>query len=156
MLSTTIDTVKIYHNVTLVSLYGIDPEKLSRTRIFTTIANRGINLDMISQTPHLGGKISVLFTVPDEFLTAVFEILADFKKEFRELGTEVLPGNFTVSLASSRMVDTPGVAAEVFAAFDRAEIQVLLITTSDMSISCLFSSSSEVQVMHTLAQEKLV
>ena len=156
MLNTIIDCVKIYKDVTLVTIDGVNPEQLSRTMIFNAIKEKKINLDMISQTPHLGRTITISFSVPDEHLTDVFEILARFRKQFPDIRTDVSSGCFVVSLSSPRMVDTAGVAADVFSAFDNTGVPVLLITTSDVSISCLFSQSSEMIIMSTLKSEGLL
>ena len=156
MLNTIIDNIKFYNDITLVTIYGINPSQLPLSRIFKEIAVKGINLDMISQTPHLGGEITISFTVPDVFFTSVLEALASFKKHFPSLTTDVSAGNFIVSLHSRIMVDTPGVAAEVFMSFERARVDIKMINTSDMIISCVCDIHDEGAVMDILKNEGLI
>ena len=49
---------------------------------------------------------------------------------------EILPGNCKVALYDANMVNTPGVAAKVSPCWPSRSIQVILVTTSEVDISC--------------------
>ena len=124
-------------NLTLISLSSLPCD----TQVFSTVlnacANEGINLDMISQTARKGGSLNMSLTLSDDDLSAVFSVLAKLRSENISIKPEVLPGSCKVNYYDPDMVNTPGVAAKLFAALARADVEVMLVTTSDVDISIL-------------------
>ena len=124
-------------NLTLISLSSLPCD----TQVFSTVlnacANEGINLDMISQTARKGGSLNMSLTLSDDDLSAVLSVLAKLRSENISIKPEVLPGSCKVNYYDPDMVNTPGVAAKLFAALARADVEVMLVTTSDVDISIL-------------------
>ena len=138
-----IERVKISPNVTLVTVYNT--EAANRERIFAKLAENDINIDMISQSPCFGGDITLSFSLSDKDLPKTLEVTAAFKAE---LG--VCSNNLTIAFFGAKIIDTPGIAAAIFGEFSRQGINIVLITTSDSSVSCLISKPDEVKAMNMM------
>jgi len=150
-----IESVKIFHSVTLVTIYNMRNDNISRERIFRKLAENSVNLDMISQSPCFGGEITLSFSLPDEDLPKTLAVISDYKANCEKVETHVCSNNIIISFFSAQMINSPGVAASVFESFSRQGIDILLVTTSDISISCLVAKSDEVKIMKMLSEENL-
>jgi len=141
----------LYEGQTFVTLRGLNPDVLPPRALLAGIAGRGVNLDIITQTPHTGGDITFSFSLPDSGLGQIMQLLAEWKRADPDLRAEVNSGNLILALLSPAMVETPGMAAAVYEFFDAAGVRIQLITTSDVSISCLFAAADEMNVHKLLA-----
>lgn len=153
-----IETVKISPNVTLVTLYNTHVS--NRERIFRKLAENNINLDIISQSPCFGGDITLSFSLPDNDLAKTLEITAALKTEAETKNEKteinICSDNLTISFCGAEIINTPGVAACIFEEFSRNEINIILISTSDVNVSCLISKSDEVKAIKMLQEYKLI
>ncbi|MCL2099186.1 MAG: hypothetical protein FWH24_01960 [Oscillospiraceae bacterium] len=95
------------------------------------------------------------FSLPDEDLTKTLAVISDYKAKFEKVETNVCSNNIIISFFSAKMVNSPGVAATVFEAFSNLGIDILLVTTSDISISCLAAKSDEIKIMRMLSEHNL-
>lgn len=121
-------------------------------KIFTPIAEAGILVDMIIQNTRAGGQTDLTFTVPR----------ADFKKAFEielkvaeEIGAEEVYGDDSiakVSVTGVGMRNHSGVASKMFATLAKENINIILISTSEIRISCVIDekyAELAVQVLHS-------
>ena len=154
MLHDVIENVKIFPNVTLVTINNVNAS--NRENIFRKLSNGGINLDMISQSPCFGGDITLSFSLPDADLAKTLEAIAAFKTEYEKIEIHIWSNNFIISFFSAEMINSPGVAASVFEAFSSKEINIILVTTSDISISCLIAKADEVKAVKMLQEHNLM
>jgi aspartate kinase len=119
--------------------------------IFQAVAAEGVNVDMIVQNVSKDGRTDVSFTVPKADLLHARSVI-------ERVGTEVKAEGFStddeiakVSLVGAGMRSQPGVAADVFSALADEGINVEMITTSPIRISCVVRASDVVraaQVLH--------
>lgn len=124
-------------NLTLISLSSLPCD----TQVFSTVLNacaaEGINLDMISQTARKGGSLNMSLTLSDDDLGAVLTVLGRLRSANISIKPEVLPGSCKINYCDPAMVNTPGVASKLFCALAAADVEVMLVTTSDNDISIL-------------------
>ena len=124
-------------NLTLISLSSLPCD----TQVFSTVLNacaaEGINLDMISQTARKGGTLNMSLTLSDDDLGEVLSVLGRLRSENIRIKPEVLPGSCKINYFDPAMVNTPGVAAKLFSVLAAADVEVMLVTTSDTDISIL-------------------
>ena len=154
ILNDMIESVKIFNDVTLVTIYNMRKDD-GRKSIFRKLAENSVNLDMISQSPCFGGEITLSFSLPDGDLPKTLSVISDYKSSHEKVETNVCSNNIIISFFSAKMINSPGVAASVFEALENQGIDILLVTTSDISISCLVAKSDEVKIMRMLAEENL-
>jgi len=149
-----IENVKLSPNVTLVTIYNTDAS--NREKILSKLAQNGINIDMISQSPCFGGDITLSFSLPDESLSKTLEVVAVFKGENEKTEVSICTNNLTMAFFGAEIINTPGVAAAIFGEFLKWGINIVLITTSDSSVSCLISKPDEVKAIKMLQEHNLI
>ncbi|MGI8439500.1 MAG: aspartate kinase [Thermoleophilaceae bacterium] len=108
-------------------------------RVMTVLAAAGVNVDMIIQNePETPGQAADMsFTVPRDELLAAREALEPLKAE---LGLEAVatdPAMAKVSLVGAGMRSHPGVAAKAFSVLGAAGVDIQMISTSPIKISCV-------------------
>ncbi|TVQ24093.1 MAG: aspartate kinase [Leptolyngbya sp. DLM2.Bin15] len=124
-------------------------------QIFTRLANHGVSVDMIIQSQRcrlLDGTATrdIAFTVAQSDIEMAQTVL---KNDQAELGYgEVLvdPAIAKVSVVGMGMVHRPGVAAKMFQALARQGINIQMIATSEIKISCLVSEDEGVQALQAV------
>ncbi|MEG0571421.1 MAG: ACT domain-containing protein, partial [Oscillospiraceae bacterium] len=85
---------------------------------------------------------SISFTVSDTQVALVLEIANNVIKKAPEIKTLVSSGNVKISLYGEEMPSKFGVAADVFNNLAKKDIDIMLITTSDVDISVLVSGAN--------------
>ncbi len=124
----------------MVTLIGVRHEPGVAARIFEALAEANVNVDMIDQNvpTSAGGKAEISFTVPHEDLrvaTVALEPLAD--DVFASMSTRREMGK--VSIVGAGMRSHPGVAAKVFRVLNDESINIEMISTSPIKISCVIA-----------------
>ena len=121
-------------------------------KIFTPISEDGIIVDMIIQNTDEGGETDMTFTVP----RADFEqTLQKAEKIAEEIGAEKVMGDTNiakVSVIGVGMKNHSGVASVMFNALARENINIIMISTSEIRISCTVEekyAELAVRVLHT-------
>ena len=121
-----------------VTLKGVPDTPGIAGRVTTALAEANVNIDMIIQNqPTSDGQLANMsFTVPQDEVPAAREALASMGDE---LGVEVLTddGMGKVSIVGAGMKSHPGVAAKVFTTLGAQAINIEMISTSPIRISCV-------------------
>ena len=131
----------------LVSLNDIPHDPIAITKIFKDIGNKKINLDMISQTAPVSGKVNISFTLPRKDLEQAMVILKGYQALFPQLQLEVIPETTKISVTGPGMEIQSGVAAQVFEVMTSSGIELKAVTTSETKISYVISQeNSEVAI----------
>jgi len=121
-----------------LTLAGVPDEPGAAARIFAALAQANVNVDMIVQNEPIGaqGRAEISFTVPREDLRAAGEALEALRGEaFADALTHEDMGK--VSIVGAGMRSHPGVAAKVFAVLAEEGINIDMISTSPIKISCV-------------------
>ena len=121
--------------------------------VFAPLADLNIGVDMIVQNPSLDGVTDITFTVARKDLKQTLVAMEDVRKKFG--GIDILHDvNIAkVSAIGVGMRNHSGVAAKAFAALHRENINILLISTSEIKISCLIDEKYlelAVRVLHEI------
>ena len=132
-----ITNITLTEDVALITLRNSPADMKFISLVFTKIAQKGINVDMISQTAPLGGKTDLSFTVTDESLGEILEIFAKLRAEYPAIKTDISSNNCKISLYGEQMRYMPGVAAKVFETIAQMSFDIIIITTSEIDISLL-------------------
>ncbi|SCI11226.1 ACT domain-containing protein [Romboutsia sp. 1001713B170207_170306_H8] len=105
---------------------------------------------MISQTAPINEIINVSFTIPKEDLDECKEIA----KKYSDSKNIVIDDHITkFSLVGSGMKNTAGVISKVFKIFKENNINVKLITTSEIRITCAINSFDKDVAINEVARE---
>jgi aspartate kinase len=136
----------------MITLIGVRHEPGIAARIFEALAQANVNVDMIDQNvpTSAGGKAEISFTVPHDDLRVATGALQPMVGDvFASIGTQQEMGK--VSIVGAGMRSHPGVAAKVFRVLNDEGINIEMISTSPIKISCVISRSGverAVQALH--------
>lgn len=132
-----VTSISVTYNVVLVSITNLPNNTKLIAEMFNKIAESNINIDMISQTPSFRGSISISFSLPSGDLVNALSVLNTFKKIVGELRIEIDAHNTKLQVFGEGMRNMPGVAAKLFTLLANEDIDIKLITTSEVDISYL-------------------
>lgn len=124
-------------NVAMIALIGLDDMPGVAFKIFSVLAQRKINVDIILQSIGRSGTKDISFTIAKSNLPAAVEILNENQQRlgFREL--HVNDQLVKVSIVGAGMINNPGVAAGMFEALANSGINIQMISTSEIKVSVL-------------------
>ena len=122
-------------------------------KLFGALAKNNISVDMIIQSLASNGKNSIAFTVDTEDLDSALNTLKNERNTIG--GAEILTDKdiAKVSIVGAGMVDRPGIAADMFRALAERNINIKMISTSEIKISCLVDKSNANEAIRALCKE---
>ncbi len=135
-----------------VTVAGVPDRPGVAAQVFRALASADVNVDMIVQNTSEAGITDISFTVPIEGLA---NSLAIAEAAAAEIGAEHVthdPSIAKVSLVGAGMKTNPGVAATVFETLAANDINIEMISTSGIRISCVVSGEEcerAVTVLHS-------
>lgn len=125
------------NDVARIALINLVDEPGLAFRIFSLLANKGINVDIILQSIGHNGMKDISFTTTESNLEAAMALLEDNKERIGFERIETSTEFSKVSVVGAGMVNNPGVAATMFEALYDANINIHMIATSEIKISVL-------------------
>jgi aspartate kinase len=124
-----------------VTVAGVPDHPGIAARLFRALADRSVNVDMIVQNVSEHGVTDISFTVPDEDLGTALEVTAGLTSEIGATGVSTDSDIGRVSVVGAGMKSNPGVAATVFEVLAAQGINIEMISTSAIRISCVVRAS---------------
>ena len=119
-------------------------------RIFSALAARHINVDMIVQTASRGERADISFTVTRSEAGAAEETM-------REVGREIGGGEVSaaedvakVSIVGAGMASSPGVASAMFGALAEEGVNIQMISTSEIKVSCVIPAADTTKAVRAV------
>ncbi len=120
-------------NQARVSIFGLEDKPGINAELFNKLADKQVNVDMIIQNVGHDGKANVTFTVPQTELELTKEVMADFTDRCDEINYD--EGIAKVSVVGVGMKSHSGVAAKAFDTMATENINIQMISTSEIKIS---------------------
>jgi aspartate kinase len=134
-----------------LTLVGVPNEPGAAASIFDALAAVNVNVDMIVQNEPVsaGGRAEISFTVGRDDLRVACAALQPLAGRFyKDLNTEEETGK--VSIIGAGMRSHPGVAAKVFGVLAEEGVNIDMISTSPIKISCVIASDRVAQAVRAL------
>jgi aspartate kinase len=124
-----------------LTVTGVPDRPGIAARLFRGLADRSVNVDMIEQNVSIRGTTDISFTVPNADLAVAIEVATVLAPEIG--ATDVLADKdvATVSLIGAGMKTHPGVSATMFEVLAREGINIEMISTSAIRITCVVRES---------------
>jgi aspartate kinase len=138
-------------NVAKIVLFGVPDRPGIAHRLFAALAEQHINVDMIIQSASRETGADISFTVARDDLERAYEAASEVGRELGAQGCQADADVGKVSLVGAGMASRPGVASTMFGALAAAGINIEMITTSEIRISCVVRASdldSAVRAVH--------
>jgi len=142
--------IALDRNQARVSLQGVKDRPGIAAEIFKALANENINVDMIVQTIGHDGRTNLDFTVPQNELELVKRVMERFGQEYESV--EYDPHVAKVSIVGVGMKSHSGVAAKAFDTMAKENINIEMISTSEIKISMIIDekySELAVRALHS-------
>jgi aspartate kinase len=105
--------------------------------LFRALAEESVNVDMIVQNVSTAGHTDISFTVPRDDLHRALTVMEKVGAEIEATGVAYDAGVARVTLVGAGMKTNPGVAAKMFEVLSREGINIEMISTSSIRISCV-------------------
>jgi aspartate kinase len=135
-----------------VTLAGVPDKPGIAARVFRALADADVNVDMIVQNVSDHGVTDISFTVPRTDLDKATAITGELSSEIGATGVTTDAAIAKVSLVGAGMKSNPGVAATMFETLAAAAVNIEMISTSAIRISCIVREADierAVQELHT-------
>lgn len=148
-----VTNISVTYNVALVTVDNIPNNTKLISGLFSTIAQKNINIDMISQAPPFRGSVSLSFSLPSDDLVSALSSLNEFKKNAKNLRIEIDAENTKLQVSGEGMRNIPGVAAKLFTLLANEGVEIKLVTTSETDISYLIYEKDVDKAISAIKQE---
>ena len=138
-------------NIARLALVGLSDKPGTAFRIFSLLAKNKINVDIILQSIGRNDTKDISFTVAKSDLAAAEEVLEKYKASIGFDSVQVSDQIAKISIVGAGMINNPGVASDMFGALYNADININMISTSEIKVSVLVDikdADRAVQVVH--------
>jgi len=139
-------------NVARISVSGVDDVPGVLAKVFGALAADNIDVDMIVQSGVTDGKADFSFTVAGSERPRAMKVIEGIRDvvPYREASYE--EGLVKVSIVGAGMVSNPGVAAKMFATIAAQGVNIKMVSTSEIKVSCVIDNEKlhdVVRALHT-------
>ena len=140
-LGSPVDGVEQMDGQAILALSRIPDQPGIAARLFETLSDAGINVDLIIQATHEGTSNDITFTVNEPDLNQAREVT---QSVLNSLGGELSSeGGLTkLSISGAGIMGRPGIAASLFNCLCQQGINLRLIATSEVKVSCVIAATS--------------
>ncbi|QJW47300.1 aspartate kinase [bacterium BFN5] len=140
------------NDVAKIAVLGVPNRPGIAYSIFSALADANIDVDMIVQSVRNSetNVIDMVFTVASTDLSQAKVIVEKTAEQLEAMGVLVEEDVAKVSVVGAGMFGSPGIAAAMFGALSEAEVNIEVISTSEISISCLIKESQVKEAVNAI------
>ena len=125
-----------------ITIYGVPDRPGIAAKVFKPLAAANINVDMIVQNVSYKGYTDISFTLDLDDVPRALSVIEDLVREFGAQGHDLDKDIAKVSIVGAGMKSHPGVAAEMFDVLAENSINIQMISTSPIRISCVIDEKN--------------
>ncbi len=137
-------------NVAKVALFDVPDRPGIARAVFKALADANINVDMIVQAAMRDERNDIAFTITKDDLPRALPVVERVCREIGASGTAYGEDLAKVSIVGSGMMSNPGVAATMFAALADEGINIQMISTSEIKVSCIIAADEIERAVNAL------
>ncbi len=138
------------NDVVRISIVGIADQPGIAYQVFSLLASKKINVDIILQSIGRDGTKDISFTVSRGNMEQAMELTEELKESLGAQRVVCDDQVSKVSVVGAGMVANPGVAAKVFGALADANINIQMIATSEIKISVIIALQDSEKAMNAI------
>ena len=141
--------------VAKIAVLGVENVPGIAHKLFSALADANIDVDMIVQSiRNLERNITdMVFTISLDDLANAKKVVDKVAEKINASTVLVEEDVAKVSIVGAGMLGSPGIAARMFGALARAGINIDIISTSEISVSCLIKGSQLVEAVNSIHDE---
>ena len=139
-------------NQAKITLKEVPDQPGIAANIFGSIADAGLSVDMIIQNISAEGHTDLSFTLGREELNEAMVIMEKVAKKIRAVNVSADSKIAKISIVGAGMRSHSGVAARIFKTLSKEKINILMISTSEIKVSCIIEqkhTKTAVNALHT-------
>jgi len=137
-------------NVAKISIFDVPDQPGIASNIFTKLAKENINVDMIVQSSMRDKINDISMTVPEEEMEKAVRTIKSVSKEFDDATIEADNDVAKVSIVGAGMISSPGVTAKMFHVLADNKINIDMISTSEIKVSCIVKRANAIKALQVL------
>ena len=135
------------------TLFGVPDQPGIAGKVFGPLSENGVIVDMIVQNVSKESKTDISFTAPLEQKSEVEKILEDLSIELEAEGADSDSNIARVSLIGAGMKAESGIASKMFSILGENKINIAMISTSPIRISCVVNKDDMQKAIDALHKE---
>ncbi len=140
-------------NVARISILGVKDQPGQLAKVFTSLANAHINVDIIVQSGVVDGKADFSFTVGHAEVAQATALLQSMQTAVGFDAVTCEQSLIKISIVGAGMASNPGVAAQMFEAISNEGVSIKMVSTSEIKVSCVIDETKCkecIQALHTV------
>ncbi|MGE8206381.1 aspartate kinase [Heyndrickxia sp. NPDC080065] len=138
--------------ITRITVFGLKNGYNNLSSIFNKLARRNINVDIIIQNLTVGEDTYLSFSIKNDDLRETIDILEQYQEALGFDHFEYESDLAKVSIIGSGMISNPGVAAKMFDILAKNNIQIKMVSTSEIKVSTVIEENHMIEasrILHT-------
>ena len=137
-------------NVTRISMIGLADKPGVAFRVFDALAKANINVDMILQSIGRDQTKDISFTIPRDATEEALKVLEDNQERLTYQEIKYKDTVAKVSIVGAGMMSNPGVAAKMFECLFNSNININMISTSEIRVTVLIDETEIEKAMNAI------
>ena len=138
------------------TLFSVPDQPGIAGTVFGALSEIGTNVDMIVQNVSKDSITDISFTAPSEQQDEVEEVLKQISEKLNAGGFDVDQNIARVSIIGAGMKSESGVASKMFKILGDSKINISMISTSPIRVSCVINSKDIDQALNVLHEEFII
>ena len=149
-----VDGAQLELHQAVVALSHVPDEPGVAARLFEALGEAGLNVDLIVQATHEGTSNDIAFTLAEDDLEGTLQMLRELLNSIGADGAQLTAEGAMakVSISGAGIMGRPGVAARLFDVLSRLGINLRLIATSEVQVSCLVEGVQGTKALRAAAE----
>lgn len=141
--------------VAKIAVLGVENVPGVAHTIFAALADSNIDVDMIVQSIRNVEKniTDMVFTIALDDLAEAKKVINNVAEKINAMSVLIEEDVAKVSIVGAGMLGKPGIAARMFGALAKADVNIDIISTSEISVSCLIKGSQLTEAVNSIHDE---
>lgn len=140
-------------NIARISIIGVPDRPGLAFKIFSKLASKGVNVDIILQSIGRNGTKDISFTVEKDKMEETLALLNSYTETWGASSIVADDNVSKVSIVGAGMESHPGVAAEMFEALFSRNVNIQMISTSEIKISVLIDKADSLRAVEAIHEK---
>ena len=142
-----VDGAELVEHQAVLALSRVSDQPGVAAQLFESLSEGGVNVDLIIQATHDGNSNDITFTVAETDLERASSICESL---IQKLGGELVAqsGMSKLSIGGAGIMGRPGIAAGLFQTLSRVGINLRVIATSEVKVSCVINADVGSKALH--------
>jgi aspartate kinase len=137
-------------DVAKVALLGVPDRPGVASEIFRAVGGQGVNVRMIVQAGGADGKNDVTFAVGSHDVRTVLPVVEDLRRKLEARAFLYDPDVAIISVVGEGLATSPGTAGQVFDAIAKSGVNLEIISTSSITITCMVRKADVEKAVRSL------